>query len=125
MATVNLVPTLGFGKSVSAVVLLGFNQADAPVSQGTVLQRFNAAYNRGVTITPSDTVNVDGTTGTGTKPIPCDAIYVGVAGVVAVVLESGIAVPFTVAAGYVLPVRCIRINSTNTTASGLIALYEV
>lgn len=55
----------------------------------------------------------------------CQGIYVGGAGNVAVVFEGdGTAVVFnSVPAGTVLPVRAIRINSTNTTATNLVALY--
>lgn len=96
-----------------------------PVDTGAVLQRFDAVYNRGIAITPSDTVNFDGTTGFSTKPMTADAVYVGATGVVSVVLETGEPVSFTVPTGYVLPMRCIRINSTLTTASQLVALYLV
>jgi hypothetical protein len=53
-----------------------------------------------------------------------EAIYVGnQGGDVAVVLPGGSAVTFTsVPAGTILPVRCIRINSTNTTADDVVAL---
>jgi hypothetical protein len=51
------------------------------------------------------------------------ALYVGGAGNVAVVLPSGTAVVFAgLFAGYILPVRCIRVNSTDTTATNLVAL---
>lgn len=39
--------------------------------------------------------------------------------------KPGEPVSFTVPTGYVLPMRCIRINSTLTTASQLVALYLV
>lgn len=96
-----------------------------PVVAGGALQRFDVVYNRGVNITPSDTVNFDGSTGTVTRPMLADAVYVGVAGVLSVVLENGDVMPFTVQAGYVLPMRCIRINATSTTATQLVALYLV
>ncbi len=49
--------------------------------------------------------------------------YVGAAGNVAVVLESGTAVTFpNMLAGVVYPIRCVRINSTNTTASSIVGL---
>ena len=52
-----------------------------------------------------------------------EGIYVGGEGDVAVVLPSGVAITFSsVPAGYILPVRCIRINSTNTTATDMVAL---
>lgn len=53
-----------------------------------------------------------------------DALYIGGAGDVAVVLPGGTAITFAgVAAGTVLPVRAIRINSTNTTATNMVALF--
>lgn len=82
-------------------------------------------YNKGHAITKSDTVNFDGVTysATGQKSIPCDAIYVGGAGVVVVVWENGSINAFTCVAGQTLPVKAIRVNSTDTTATLMIALY--
>jgi len=52
-----------------------------------------------------------------------EGLYVGGAGDVALVLPSGTAITFVgVPAGTVLPVRCIRVNSTNTTATSMVAL---
>lgn len=52
-------------------------------------------------------------------------IYVGVAGNVVVVTSSGDVVTFTgAAAGSVLPVRAVRVNSTSTTATNLVGLYS-
>lgn len=98
---------------------------EEPTAAILPFQRFDCVYNKGVSMTPSDTVNVDGTIGTVTKPVPCDAVYVGGAGAVACVLENGEVAVFSVASGYILPVRSIRINSTGTTATHLVALYEV
>lgn len=51
-------------------------------------------------------------------------IYVGGAGAVAAVTEGGTAVTFAaVPAGTILPIRAIRVNSTNTTATSLVGLY--
>lgn len=85
-------------------------------------------YNRAIGITPSDTVNFDGTTYSAapvTEPLVADGIFVGLEGVVAVVLESGAVVNFTATAGQILPIKCIRVNSTATTAPALVALYTV
>lgn len=109
---------LGSSADITAGVL-------PPVVEGGVLQRFDVVYNRGLAIAPSDSVNLDGTSGTSTKPTTADAVYVGASGIVSVVLENGDVVPFTVFAGYVLPIKTIRINSTGTTASQLVALYAV
>jgi len=73
-------------------------------------------YNYAVTATKSDTVNIN----PSLLPLgrtTCDAIYVGGAGVVAVVFENDAVLNFTCVAGQILPVRAKRINSTNTTAT--------
>jgi hypothetical protein len=52
------------------------------------------------------------------------AIYVGGAGDVAAVMADGSVLTFSaVPAGTLLPIRCKRINSTNTTATLMLALY--
>lgn len=52
-----------------------------------------------------------------------EGLYIGADGNVAVVLPSGTAITFVgVPAGTILPVRCIRVNSTNTTATSIVAL---
>lgn len=53
-----------------------------------------------------------------------NALYVGTAGdVVVVLIDGGAAITFTnVQNGSILPVRCRRVNSTNTTASNIVAL---
>ena len=86
------------------------------------------SYGRFVAITKSDTVNFDGSVSTtGQSVTPCDAIWVGTEGVVAVVAQNGVVTNFSCFIGSgdsgVLPVRAIRVNSTNTTASGMVALY--
>jgi len=81
-------------------------------------------YARGVVITKSDTVNYDNTTVSGpTKPIPSQGIYVGGAGIVAAVFEDGSVVNFTAVSGQILPLKTIRVNNTNTTATLMVALY--
>lgn len=85
-------------------------------------------YNRAVAITPSDTVNYDGSTyaaNHATKAIPAEAIYVGGAGIVVAIFENGSAVNFTAVAGQILPLKTIRVNATTTTATLLVALYLV
>lgn len=67
-------------------------------------------------ITPSD--SVDFSFGSGW-------IYVGGAGVVAAVPEGQDApVNFTAIAGATLPVVCKRVNTTNTTATLMVAIHE-
>jgi len=54
----------------------------------------------------------------------CRGIYVGTGGNVAVVFENGTAVTFVgVPSGFVLPVMAKRVNSTNTTAADMVALF--
>jgi hypothetical protein len=81
-------------------------------------------YNVTRGITPSDTVNLIRPDGT---PGGCDAVYVGGAGVVALVHDdaNGTVQNFTCIAGQTLLVKAKRINSTNTTATVLVALYLV
>lgn len=70
---------------------------------------------RWVSVTPSDTVNL----ATG-----CRGLFVTVAGNVALVGNDDVAITFTgIAAATVLPLGPKRVNSTNTTATGIIALY--
>ena len=88
----------------------------------------SGTYNRSVVITKSDTVNFDGSTysaSASTKAIPADAIFVGGAGVVVAIFADGSLAPFTVLAGTVLPLKCIRVNSTSTTATLMNALYQI
>ncbi len=56
---------------------------------------------------------------------PCDAIYVGGAGIVVAVTGNGDAVSFTCVAGQILPIEAIRVNSTTTTATLMVALYKI
>jgi hypothetical protein len=66
-------------------------------------------------ITKSDTVDF--------KKGVCRAIWVGGAGIVEAVGQGGTVAQFTCVAGSVLPVRAKRVNSTNTTATLMVALY--
>lgn len=69
-----------------------------------------------VAVTKSDTVNIPRKATRG--------LYVGVGGDVVVVFENGDAVTFKdVPAGEILPVEAVRVNSTNTTATDILALY--
>jgi len=53
----------------------------------------------------------------------CRALWVGGAGIVEGVFDNGDVVQFTVAASTLLPVRLRRVNSLNTTATLMVALY--
>lgn len=69
-------------------------------------------------ITPSDTVDL---------PNVSHSLWVGGAGDVAAVMQNNV-MPVVIAAvpaGSWLPLAAKRINATGTTATGLIALYEV
>lgn len=56
---------------------------------------------------------------------PCRALYIGGAGnIVLVRPQDGVAVTFSgVLAGTFLPCYALRVNSTNTTATNIVALY--
>lgn len=76
-------------------------------------------YNRFFAITPSDTADFSG------DDAKLIAIVVGGAGNLVAVLPEGGTVTFAVSAAQVLPIRCKRVNSTNTTATGLVGLRQV
>ena len=83
-------------------------------------------FSRWADITKSDTVNLDGSvSATGAKVKPCDAIYVGGAGIVAAVFQDNSVVNFTAVAGEILPIRIKRVNAANTTATLMVALFLV
>lgn len=74
----------------------------------------NDVYNRGAAITPSDTVN---------ETNVFDAIHVGGAGTLVVVLETNDTVTLVgCLAGHPYRLRGIRVNSTGTTATSLVGL---
>jgi hypothetical protein len=62
----------------------------------------------------------------GTSDNLCSAIYVGGAGDVVVVFQDGSTALFTVTTvPFILPVKAKRVNSTNTTATLMLALYAL
>jgi hypothetical protein len=68
-----------------------------------------------VAVTPHDSTNL---------AQEARALFVGGAGNVACINKAGTAVTFVgVTAGSILPVRTLRINSTNTTATYIVALF--
>jgi|TARA_R110000824_G_scaffold94070_3_gene227312 uncharacterized membrane protein YfcA len=83
-----------------------------------------ATYNKWLTITKSDTINIGETTaGDGNAVLPM-AVYVGGAGnVVAVASDNSTAV-FTAVAGSTILIQPKRVNSTSTTATAMVALYQ-
>lgn len=78
-------------------------------------------YNRASSVTKSDTVDFDLYTLLG----PCHALYVGGAGIVVGVFPDGSTAQFTAVAGQVLTLALRRVNSTTTTATLMVALYQV
>ncbi len=82
-------------------------------------------YNRGVAVTPSNTDNFPASGEASAGWPSADAIYVGGAGVVAAVFQNGTVANFTAAAGEILPIRCVRVNFTDTTATLMVALYSI
>ena len=88
----------------------------------------SGTFNRLSAITVSDTVNFDGSTyaaNAATKALPADGILVGGAGVVVVITENGLATSVTCVAGQQLDVKSIRVNNTSTTATALVAGYQI
>lgn len=80
-------------------------------------------YNFAAAITPSDTVNIS-------RPgadCPVAAVYIGGgSGALVAVWEGGTTTTFAgLVTGTVLPISPIRINASSTTATNLIALYQV
>lgn len=74
-------------------------------------------YNQWVPITPSDSADL---------PRVTDGIWVGTAGNVAAVMPNNVMpVVLSVPSGAWIPLVARRINATNTTATGLVALYTV
>ena len=88
----------------------------------------NQGYNQFAAITPSDTVNIEPPFPVnGAQGYPTDAIYVGTkgsTGTVVGVLPSGATVTLIgLLAGTIYPIRVIRVNTTTTDASNLVACY--
>ena len=68
-----------------------------------------------VSVTPHDSTNL---------PAGCRALFVTAAGDVALVGDDDVAVTFAgIPAATILPLGPKRVNSTNTTATGIIAIY--
>lgn len=66
-------------------------------------------------VTPNDSTVFDS---------PTRGLYVGGTGDIAVTMEGGGVVTFvSVLAGSILPLRCTKVMSTNTTATAIVALF--
>jgi hypothetical protein len=76
-------------------------------------------FDKGMDITKHDTVNIS-----GPKPLT-DAVYVGGAGIVVAVWQDDTTSNFTAVAGEILPIAVKRVNSTTTTATLMVALYQI
>lgn len=75
----------------------------------------NAPASNYAAVTPSNSTDLTNVT---------RALYVGGAGDVVAVRPDGTAVTFVaVPAGTFLPIRCVRVNATNTTATNIVALW--
>lgn len=81
-------------------------------------------YTYAQAVTKSDATDVPqlGSNVQGSVPV-FDALYVGGAGIVVLVLIDNTTVQFTAVAGEIIPVRGRRVNSTTTTATLMVALY--
>lgn len=79
---------------------------------------------RAALVTPSNTVDIPYVGGDGTTPSwPC-VLYIGGAGNIRVLTAGGDDVVFTgVLAGTFLPIQVVRVFSTNTTATNIVALW--
>lgn len=73
-------------------------------------------YNRFYAVTPSDTVDLPWG--------PCEGIFIGGNGTLQVVAQDGTVTEFDHTKGVVLPVKAIRVNATNTSATKIVALYR-
>lgn len=82
----------------------------------------STVYNKHVAITTSDTVDIEPFQASGRLT---DAVYVGGAGIVVAVDQSGNTAQFTAVAGEILPIAVRRVNSTTTTATLMVGLYQV
>jgi len=79
----------------------------------------NLTYTNYRTVTKSDTVDVEQINGHFPTALQC-----GEAGIVQVVSEDNRVIPFTVAAGQVLPVTFRRVNSGSTAGTLFVALFQ-
>ena len=77
-------------------------------------------YNLAFPLTKSDSVDIEQFLPLG----PTDAVYVGGAGIVVAVFPNGSTAQFTCVAGQTLPIAVKRVNSTSTTATLMLALYQ-
>ena len=77
---------------------------------------------RALLVTKSDTVNIPPVNG-ASKADPC-VLYTGTGGVIRLLTAGGDDITLTaVPAGVVLPIQVVRVFSSTTTATGIVALW--
>ena len=77
---------------------------------------------RALAVVKSDTVNIPSVNG-AEKADPC-VLYTGTGGIIRVLTAGGDDVTLNaVPAGVVLPIQVVRVFSTTTTATGIVALW--
>jgi hypothetical protein len=104
----------GYKYVLAVALLLLFSVAAFSTEKRPVVDdSYPAEYAEAVT--PSDTVNFT---------YMSRGLYVGTGGNIAVVMISGDTVTFTnVQDGSILPIKVMRVNSTNTTASNIVEIF--
>lgn len=103
--------TISIGLNAQGFFGLQATQAGAEVPS-TWAPRADSAVTM-ATVTPSDSAT----------QVAANGIYVGGAGDVTVLLEDGSNVKFVAANGTNIPIRVVRVNSTGTTATSILAIY--
>ena len=79
-------------------------------------------WNRAKAVTTSDTADL---TNSANQPVLAQAIYVGGAGNVALMMPDGVTVTITAPpVGSIIPIKAKRVMATNTTATALVALWD-
>ena len=77
---------------------------------------------RGLAVVKSDTVNIPSVNGAA-KADPC-VLYTGSGGIIRVLTAGGDDITLNaVPAGEVLPIQVVRVFSSTTTATGIVALW--
>ena len=88
--------------------------ADANLTGGPDGPAFTMPYTHAVAVTPSDTL----TLATASR-----ALWIGSTGTLTVVMSDGYTVEFQgVPSGFLLPIICLQVKNTGTSASNIVAL---
>lgn len=101
-------------RSADALDYWGDNQRTVPLQIGGGVNGMSIPAQDWALVTPSDTVDLAYTP---------RAVYSNDGGVVQCRGRSGNVVPLTLAAGEIKPIRCLRIQATDTTSTEVWALY--